>query len=84
MNAVKEEYPDLTNQQRMSKIGELWAIKKEENKVATEVFMKEEEEVVEEKEVVEEVIHEILPDNEVKEKSKKSKKGGKKDKNDDK
>ena len=84
MNAVKEEYPDLTNQQRMSKIGELWAIKKEENKVATEVFMKEEEEIVEEKEVVEEVIHEILPDNEVKEKSKKSKKGGKKDKNDDK
>jgi hypothetical protein len=38
MTAVKKQYPELTNQAHMKKIGELWTIKKEENKMDIDVI----------------------------------------------
>jgi hypothetical protein len=84
MSAVKEKYPELNNQERMSKIGELWAIKKEEN---NEAVAKEIQEVAEEnKEAVAEEIQEVAEEiqevaEEIQEEEpKKTKKGGKKGK----
>jgi predicted hydrocarbon binding protein len=83
MSAVKEKYPELNNQERMSKIGELWAIKKEENKeaVAEEIqeVAEEIQEVAEEIQEVAEEIQEVAEEIQ-EEEPKKTKKGGKKGK----
>jgi hypothetical protein len=57
MGTVKEQFPEMNNQERMSKIGELWSIKKAENKVIEEVT---EEVVAKEEEVAEEVAEEVV------------------------
>lgn len=75
MKKMKDEYPDLSRQDLMKKIGELW--KKEKNNVEN-LEEEKEEEIKEDKE--QEEIKEIKEQEEIKEEKKPKKKVTKKDK----